>query len=294
MTARIVFPRILRRALALSVLLAASLAMRAECKGAPRISAERAASLRKLVGAEDSFHVYSETAAGDLRFFAYSVGRPSGSSGAPLVYFAALRKKAGSEEILFVHDVNLYLPEFAGGRHTAPPRPSNAPKPPSPWPVTVDACINSFELEPKVQAIHLNLYAKSKGAKVDGANDIIFVMPENGFVQPALEMNETSRINTNPRQNSKRDSLIAVVPATGAKNEVIWKESSRQESGPVAGSSVEVSVYAWEGKGFRKNGSLAPDELNAQLKNATVLKRSGEIVPFQLKYKMPGPNAPAP
>jgi hypothetical protein len=170
------------------------------------------------------------------------------------------------------------------------------PDPPPTGPLVIDGCLNTFTIEPDRQGIHLNLFVKSEAAKTEGANDVILILLGNNFIEPVLELSETSwRVFSNPRSTSRDDSLIAVLPSTTGVTEVIWQQFSKQEvTRMMGGEFSQNQLYRWEKREFKKAAVLSPAELKERLKTAVQLPRSAAITQLRFEYKMPGPNQPAP
>lgn len=150
-------------------------------------------------------------------------------------------------------------------------------------------------LQPNFQAVHVNLFAKSLLSKREEANDVIFVLPEGGSVQPVLQLRDTSLYTgAGGKEQHHRDSIVAIFPSPMAASEVVWEQFSQDIGGLITPSFVENTMYRWTERGFRKTGTLPPEELDERLKRAFVLTRSSAITPLRLEVKMPGPNEPAP
>lgn len=297
------FATVVRRAIALLAFIAGAAAFaNANCVDAPEIADTRIKAARSLLLGENAtadFHLYAEAATADThaKVLLYSIAK---NSDTPATLYLAATANDEDEKILLTHNLEYYIPPVAhthviGGKTTVDAKAGPAAQQPT-GPLTFDGCLNTFVINPKRQAIHLNLYAKSESLKTEGANDVLFVLLENNFLEPVLELAQTSWRVTSGRRGGESDSLIALLPSTSGATEVIWKHFSHMAvSNMVSSELVQNTLYRWQDKGFTKTGVLSSAELKERLKNATELPRCSSITPFRIKDdKMPGPNQPAP
>jgi hypothetical protein len=271
--------------------------LRADCTDAPESTAEHKRALFALVdggASESEFQVLSETVSDDgkLFFLVYEIAAKSdGAPGQPAgVYLAAVTSDL--ERLKFIHEVSGYLPAFMAPELN---RASDHPGAPAgAQPISMDACLNTFIMPGGSTSLHLNIFGKSELAKKEGANDVIFALKQGAFLDPLLEMNDTSRHNLDPRKPLLQDSVIAVLPQAPDSLEVIWEQFSQLPDAMLSGAYTQVTLYRWKDKGFQNAGTLSPEELAGRMKTATTFSRSRAIVPLRLEYKMPGPNQPSP
>lgn len=266
------------------------------CDGGAPILPTRIAAISNLLNLAPtvSLTVYAETPAQDSksRFFVYSI-RPTADAVPPGTIYLAAISSAPEEKVIFTHEISEYLPAFAPVGVSGPPRSSPQPVKQPVRSFSIDACLNTFALQSSIQAVHLNLFAKSSDS--EGANDIVFVLPEHKFPQPLLELNATSLyIVVNSRTRTHRDSRISVLPSLTDASEIVWEQFSTLPGAVLGASFVENTPYRWDGHGFRKLPPLAPEDLTLRLNAATPLNRSGSIHRLRGEFKMPGPNQPAP
>ena len=283
--------------LAALILVTAPPVLNASCGGTVGVTPEQVSALQSLlpdVGSGAEFLLYAEvdSSDGNSRFFLYSIIKHSDPHELG-VYLGAATKDA-SKRLLFIHDVSAYLPVFA--HESSHARKKSAQHGSSELePVSIDGCLNSSVLQPNLQAIHVNLFAKSPRARLEEANDVVFALAEPARPQPVLELTQTSRSEIPaPHRRIHRDSVIAVVPSASAASDIIWQHFAQDTGGIMVPSFIQNKVYRWDGKGFRKAGSLTPAELAERLKTAFVLPRSAEISSLRLEDKMPGANQPPP
>jgi hypothetical protein len=273
------------------VVLVATTVSRAGCSP-EKVSDRRMAALKSLLAPNAAdFRAYAERASqdGKLRFALYTVADTPAAR--PRLYLAATT--SGDEEhVFFLHDIIAYLPPVAQPPNASPLRVPTDPPEADRGPIAIDGCLNSLLLAPDFQAVHANVFVKFSKWRLEAASDVLFVLRGAGFIQPALEMKSTSRRVGDSQ--SLTDSLIAVLPATGAANEVIWEQFDQGGSGMATSSRAQNTVYKWDTKGFHPSGTLGPDELQQRLKNAIPLPRSDAITPLRVEYTLPGPNQPAP
>ncbi len=267
----------------------------AGCRGAAEISPEQITSLRNLLSAATApgdFHVYAETPSADglIRFVLYSVPKAP-APGAHIVYLAVTTLEP-QPNIVFVHDVSAYLPLLTrvlpSGSDVST---QGAPHSPEPGPLAIDGCLNAFVLKPDLQAVHMNLFAHSPRYQSEGANDIVFALLEHGSLKPVLELNQSSFYD---HKRVHRDSVIAVLPSAAVASDLIWWQSSQEDSGMLTAAYDQNTLYSWSEKGFEKAGTLEPADLAARLRVATPLTRSDAISTVEMKQTVPGPNQPPP
>jgi hypothetical protein len=231
---------------------------------------------------------------GTLFFLVYTIAAKSdGTPGQPSgIYLAAVTSDL--ERLRFIHEVSGYLPAFMAPELSRASDHPGAVGAARPEPISMDACLNTFIMPGGLPALHLNLFGKSALAKKEGANDVIFALKRGVFLDPLLEMNDTSRHNLDPHKPLLQDSVIAVLPQAPDGLELIWEQFSQRPDVILSGAYTQVTLYSWKGKGFQNAGTLSPDELDGRMKTATTLRRSRAIVPLRLEYKMPGSNQPSP
>ena len=272
----------------LGLLIGLSTPLSASCPGAAGISPEQITALRNQLSpatAPADFHVYAETTSADQRthFVLYSISKEA-DPGATTVHLAAISLEA-QQNILSAVDVSGYLPPFA----RAVPSQSNAafpsiPRRAEPATVEIDGCLNAFVLQPDLQAVHMNLFARSPRSQSAGANDIVFALLDNTFLRPVLEMNQSSWYDKRLHQ----DSVIAVLPSAAACTDIIWWQSSQQSGGVMMAAAFDQnSWYRWKGKGFEKMGTLEEADLAERLRSAFRLTRSDEISSTEMKLLSP-------
>jgi hypothetical protein len=237
------------------------------------IAPERAAELRNVLErfSGPGVHLFSEAVAdrGDIRLVLYSSGGDSPNS--RTLYLAGLREADGLKAV-FLHDLKAYLP-----------------KPQSLH--VVDACLNTLVLAPNLQALHLNVFSASTDKNSRRANDIIFAVPDDGFIRPLLELTNTTEYE---KGRTDADSVVLVSPRSGPVAEITWRRSAKMGMGPLAGGWVENTVYQWDQKIFRKGEVLRPEELEWRVNSALRLDRSKAIPPVWVEDRPYGPNDPAP
>jgi hypothetical protein len=275
----------------------------ANCVDAPEIPDARVKLVRSLLLGENptaDFHLYAEAIAADehAKFLLYSIAK---NSDAPATLYLAASANQEDEKILLVHNLEYYIPRVTRPSITivsdkAPTAAKTAPSAHPAEPLTFDGCLNTFVISPKRQAVHLNLYAKSESSKTESANDVMFVLLENNFLEPVLELAHTSWRATSGRHGGQTDSVIALLPSATGATEVIWKQFSSMSVGSMVSSGfTQNTLYHWLDKGFVKKDVLSSIELKERLKSAVQLPRCSSITPLRFKDdKMPGPNQPAP
>jgi hypothetical protein len=275
-------------AMLLGLLIGLSTTLSASCQGAAGISPEQLLALRNLLSpatAPADFHVHAETTSTDRRthFVLYSISKGA-DPGAPTVHLAAISLEP-QPNVLSAVDVSADLPPFA----RVVPSQSNvgfpiAPRGAEPATVEIDGCLNAFVLQPDLQAVHMNLFARSRRSGSEGANDIVFVLLDNTSLRPVLELNQSSWYDKRLHQ----DSVIAVLPSAAACTDIIWWQSSQQSGGVMmAAAFAQNSWYRWKGKGFEKMGTLEESDLAARLRSAFRLTRSDEISSIEMKLLSP-------
>ena len=279
-----------------SLLLASSTSLYAGCKGANKLSPQAIAIVHNLFSpatAPSDFHVYAETLSTDRQtdFVLYSATQPADSN-TQTVYLAAMRLEP-KPNILSAIEVSTYLPAVAH----AIPYDSGASLPdslrsPGSTAVDIDGCLNAFVLKPDLQAVHMNLFARSEGHGNEGANDIIFVLLDQIALRPVLELNQSSWYD---QKGLHQDSVIAVSPSTTMATDLIWWQSSQQGAGIMAAAAYDQNKwYRWTGRGFQKMGSLEQTDLAARLQSAFRLTRSDAISAVEMRLIAPGPSQPSP
>ena len=213
--------RVLLLIILLGLLVGSSSRMYAGCQGTAQVSPEQKTKLRDLLFptvARGDLQVYAETPSIDRQayFVLYSISNAADSS-APTVYLAAMNLQP-RPSILSVVDVTAYLPSFVRAIPAQPEtRFSSTPHIAGSAGVSIDGCLNAFVLQPDLQAVHMNLFARSPRNQNEEANDIVFVLLDSTSLRPVLELNQSSRCDKRIHQ----DSVIAVLPPTGIVEDII-------------------------------------------------------------------------
>jgi hypothetical protein len=265
--------------------------MYAGCQGTAQVSPEQKTKLRDLLFptvAWGDFQVYAETPSIDRQahFVLYSITNADDSSAAT-VYLAAisLQPRLG---ILSSVDVTAYLPSFVSAIPAQPETSfSSTPHIAGSAGVNIDGCLNAFLLQPDLQAVHMNLFARSRNQNEE-ASDIVFVLLDSTSLRPVLELNQSSRCDKRIHQ----DSVIAVLPPAGIVKDIIWVQSSQQGGGMMTAAFNQNRWCRWNGRGFDKMGTLEEVDLAARLQSAFRLTRSDEISGVEMKLFMDSPKQP--
>lgn len=263
------------------------------CSGEPEIPTDRSEALRRVVGVSEneSFEVLSETLSqdGNARFVLYSTFREQHKS----VHLASTSLANG--ELSFTYDVSRYIPQFSSPHRSeirvsqAEFRREESPRKQSSGEVLVDGCVNALTLKPAGPAVHMNLFAQLEDW--DGANDVIFVIQEDGVIQPLLELSPTTTVfRQHGKIRSRSDSVIAALTDRDLRTEIIWKLSTQLGNSIAAAGYFQYALYQWDTNGFRKSGSRDFEALEARTRAGLQFRRCSRIEPVNVEYKVPAAN----
>ncbi len=165
-----------------SLFLLRSALLHAACLSGPDLTTAHEADLRNTLAnvSGTQFRLLSEAASSDgkLRFVLYSL-TPTGPSGVPAVYLAVMGSVEGNKAFS-AREVSRYVPLLARSSARTSAQGANIDGTNLTDPVSLDGCVNAFVLNPNLQAIHLNLFARSRDLSIEGANDVVLVMPTHG------------------------------------------------------------------------------------------------------------------
>lgn len=271
----------------------------AGCKGSAGTTGAGEQQLRAILSDasdEGEFHVLSEAidATGRWKFVLYlnnTAGEPTNSMS---VYVAGITGNmvGKSEKAAFIYNVSRYLQQLESQLTKSSENHAQQVRLQSP---IVDGCLNTLQLPESTQGLHLNLFLKDPQSGSSGATDALFAVREHSLIQPVLELNETSMVQMRAsRRVMHQDSTIWMRQTEGNVVEVIWEQFNRTAAGIMTADYTQNLMYQWKETGFRRIGTLQPNQLAEHLKGALALTRCSVIIPLRFKVEEMRPNQPAP